>query len=215
MDSGHSNKLKNKFDASLSRIRLANHPSILAALKLSKNLDYNHPGLSSKIYLNHPIRVANLLIENISDVSYQHIVTALLHNVVELTNIKRRSLDQYFEPAIVDCLYTLNVDRTRQDQILYKKEYYKSIENTSEICVLIKLADKLDNIYMINFNPILKRRTIYLDEIKDFVIPLAEKYCKRISSYLKRCHKVALETNSLDKQIETDYAIKLMREGNF
>ena len=83
----------------------------------------------------------------------------------------------------------LTVNRKFQWNRNYKKKYYKNINNHSHSVKIIKILDKLDNLFIIGLNPNKKVRTMYISEIEEFVLPMVKKYLPDIYLYFKKLVK--------------------------
>ena len=66
------------------------------ALKLAKELTYDHGDLTSEAYLAHPLRVATMALKYSKSISANDIVLALLHNVYEVTNVSKQFISEQF-----------------------------------------------------------------------------------------------------------------------
>ena len=212
MDCGYPPYPFKIFNIKLEENNLQDSKSIKKAIKFSKSLEYNHPGLKSEVYFNHPLRVACLLLDNLDFINDEIIITALIHNIFELTNLKPDDLKAIFSTSIIESLVSLTVNRDLQYDYVYKKDYYEKIINTSNSCAKVKIADKLDNIYMINFNPNQKKREIYLKEIETFVIPMAKKVSQNLYDELSEAFYICEKIGYLDKELELEY-IKTIYNG--
>lgn len=85
-------------------------------------------------YIYHPIHVAEQM-----DTENECII-ALLHDVVEDTNVTFKQLEEVFSKEIIDILKLL----TREENIEYN-EYIKRIKNNSIACK-VKIADLTHNL---------------------------------------------------------------------
>ena len=85
-------------------------------------------------YIYHPIHVAEQM-----DTENECII-ALLHDVVEDTNVTFKQLEEVFSKEIIDILKLL----TREENIEYD-EYIKRIKNNSIACK-VKIADLTHNL---------------------------------------------------------------------
>lgn len=85
-------------------------------------------------YIYHPIHVAEQM-----DTENECII-ALLHDVVEDTNVTFKQLEEVFSKEIIDILKLL----TREENIEYD-EYIKRIKNNSMACK-VKIADLTHNL---------------------------------------------------------------------
>ena len=103
------------------------------------SVDYNHIGLSSSAYLNHPLRVANLAISEVPNPCFELLATSLLHNLKELSEDSFLSLSN-LPVAITHAITLLTVDR-RNDTTEYKNSYYAQLYSKPYIAQ-VKILDK-------------------------------------------------------------------------
>ena len=97
---------------------------------------------------------------------------ALAHNVIELTGMSDEdTLPNALKP-IFHMIQKLTVDRAKQWDPSYKENYYDIISSSEEMSV-VKILDKLDNLYGLSSNPSKEIKVLYLHEIEKFVLPLA------------------------------------------
>jgi len=108
-------------------------------------------------YIYHPIHVAEQM-----DTENECII-ALLHDVVEDTNVTFKQLEEVFSKEIIDILKLL----TREENIEYD-EYIKRIKNNSIACK-VKIADLTHNLD--------KTR---LDFVTEVDVKRSEKYKKAL-----------------------------------
>ena len=108
-------------------------------------------------YIYHPIHVAEQM-----DTENECII-ALLHDVVEDTNVTFKQLEEVFSKEIIDLLKLL----TREENIEYD-EYIKRIKNNSIACK-VKIADLTHNLD--------KTR---LDFVTEVDVKRSEKYKKAL-----------------------------------
>jgi hypothetical protein len=73
----------------------------------------------------------------------------------------------------------LTVDRSKQCDIDYKENYYEIISCSEEMSV-VKILDKLDNLYGLSSNPSKEIKLLYLHEIEKFVLPLASTFTPKL-----------------------------------
>jgi len=152
--------------------------------RFAENLKYVHPGLDSKEYVIHPIRVGSLggLFSSSNKVNIAKI--GLLHNVYEVGVVEPTTIIEKFGLGIDLALKTLKVDRARQLNHEYLSSYYKAIEQLQDGVGIIKVVDKIDNLYTINLTASHATRMNYLIEIEEFVVPLCEKVSPQLTPIL-------------------------------
>ena len=203
MDLDHSYSAEEDLEISLLNKNYKKGTTYQTSFYLAKNLDYCHPGLESKIYLNHPLRVANLIVQNLLNIDDILLATALLHNIKEVSPNQYQDGMKSLPEEIKNAVEALTVDRSRQYERTYKIKYYLNIESYSPLASQVKVFDKIDNLFMICFNPDSEIRRSYLQEIEDFVLPLAKKYTNsNVINTLKLSVDEANSVGYLDKDLE-------------
>ena len=186
-----------------------NIPSrITEALDFASRIEYQHGAVPSHVYLKHPLRVATMLAQELEFFDPETIIIALLHNVLEVSSLSESQISDVAGSDVLRAIKALTVDRGRQDDPEYKDGYYAQIEQTSLSCARVKIADKLDNIYMLCFNPSEAVRNCYLDEIDRWVVPMAGRIMPDIGVRMAAVSAVMRETGYLDKVKELEKARK-------
>ena len=143
--------------------------------QLLLSFEYSHPGLDKLAYMAHPIRVARLYISYDQKFSMKTLKLALAHNLLELTGVDGKDNLPISLKPIFHMIQKLTVDRNRQWDWNYKSNYYKEISSSKDMSV-IKVLDKLDNLYTLSDNPNKKIKLLYLYEIEKFLLPLARTF---------------------------------------
>jgi hypothetical protein len=150
---------------------------VLDTLNYVSTIDYVHPGLNSLAYLDHPLRVASMAmflpLEKI--VLLKSSVLALAHNSLETSTISKSELQKNLGTEIADAVSLLTVDRSNQYDSFYKDKYYEKISESSEFIKVVKVLDKLDNIFTLGMNSNKFAKDFYIFEIKKYVLPLCDK----------------------------------------
>lgn len=180
---------------------------IMKAWEFASVIDYNHGNLPSRIYLNHPLRVAAMIAQEVPDVTEDTLVVALLHNVLEVSKVTSSEIRILFGESVALAIRALTIDRNHQDRN-YRNDYYSHIEAAPAGCAVVKIADKLDNIYMICFNPSQDTRVLYLDEIEEWVIPLAMRTAPQLATRLEEACIVMRELGFLNRDADLETARK-------
>jgi (p)ppGpp synthase/HD superfamily hydrolase len=131
-------------------------------------------------YINHPLRVALILTEELHKYNVDLVCAALLHDTIEKgSNNKTISEDQLkkgFGEYIYNIVHTVTKPKVRDEEkekSLY--EYFQNITKGSEAIRYIKLADQLDNIRSLK-NSIHKDKILrYKEETQKYIIPIARQ----------------------------------------
>mgnify|MGYP006109506621 FL=1 len=158
---------------------------LLEAYKFAGEIKYDHAGLSSEIYFAHPIRVASLAMLYYDEINVDLGIVGLIHNVYELSDYTNDFITEKFGKNISNQIANLTVNRGLQWDEDYKTDYYKKIENGPIEARVIKIIDKLDNLFILGVNPDKEVKIKYLKEIEKHVLPLAYKTTPKIYSYMK------------------------------
>jgi (p)ppGpp synthase/HD superfamily hydrolase len=160
--------------------------TLSSTLEFAQNIKYEHIGLSSEIYFMHPLRTASysILCDEFENVDFG--IVALLHNILELSTINPNELNLNFNENITNQIISLTVNRSLQWDPIYKKKYYKKINSQPKSCRVVKIFDKLDNLFVLGLNDNALERQRYLEEIKTFILPMVHKDLPSILSYFKK-----------------------------
>lgn len=159
--------------------------SIAAALEYACSINYNHRGRTSEAYLAHPLRVTELVMSYVSPLQPLDAIIALLHNVLEVSTVAPAELGSCFGPVVMNSIVDLTVNREKQWDAAYKRDYYAKLRQGYAGACAVKVMDKLDNIFLLCMNANEQIRTKYLDEIEKYVIPLATDFVPRAAGYMQ------------------------------
>lgn len=170
-----------------------------------KKTEFNHIGLEKETYLNHPYRVASLLMAYSTKIDNECLLLALVHNVIELTNNDIETLTDIFGLDVAKEINVLTIDREKTGDCRYIKKYYEKIAK-SEKASKVKIMDKMDNLPMICFNKDKERRENYLNEIRTYIVELTKLYmpklCGTIKNMIKECERIGyIERASVEKEL--------------
>jgi (p)ppGpp synthase/HD superfamily hydrolase len=154
------------------------------ALNFAKQIRYRHPGLSSEAYFSHPLRVSamSMLFEASCEASIG--ILGLLHNVLEVSEVSSESLARKFGEEISSQILALTVDRSMQWDIGYKTAYYANLMAGPRNARVVKIMDKLDNIFLLGVNPDNNVRKKYLNEIEVFLMPMVKHTTPQLMDYM-------------------------------
>ena len=155
------------------------------ANKFLLELSFEHEGLTKEQYCAHCYRTSAMAL-HFSEKDRQTVgAIGLLHNILEVSDITRAKIKQEFGTEISSALSTLKVDRHLQRDKKYLQEYYKSIKDHSSYLFKVKVVDKLDNLFVLGLNPNDEVRTVYLEEIENFIVPMASEIETELSEYFE------------------------------
>ena len=131
-------------------------------------------------YINHALKVALILSDELKIHDADTICAALLHDVVERGNDQETDkfdyLKENFGDDVSQIVQSLTEPRTvkeNRDQSL--QSYFENISKSSKTLRLVKLADRLDNVRFFK-NIITKEKAMrYKEETQKYVVPIAEQ----------------------------------------
>lgn len=95
-------------------------------------------------YVQHPLAVAEVIDE--AGLDAEVIAAALLHDVVEKTEIQLDELERSFGPRVAELVAALTEDGSVSPYIKRKEEHRRRVEAADESAAAIYAADKLCNV---------------------------------------------------------------------
>lgn len=186
----HENIINQERLARLSALKMPDPISLRASLEVelrAKNIlgtegwinsafqiDYKHSGINSLTYLQHPLRVAKIYLDNVVNPTKEGIILAIFHNALEASSLTQKHLEDLVGLRLAEDVKTLTVDRERQWDWSYKTFYYERISLAQPRVGQVKIIDKLDNLFTLCLNPDPQIRELYIIEIERWIIPLAK-----------------------------------------
>jgi guanosine-3',5'-bis(diphosphate) 3'-pyrophosphohydrolase len=142
------------------------------AFAAGKHRDQRRKDLDASPYINHPIALADVLVNEAGVTDVEVIAAALLHDTIEDTETTAEELDQAFGSRIRRI-----VEEVTDDQMLEKQERKRMqilhAPHLSDQARLVKLSDKICNLRDIVGCPprgwSLQRRQAYFDWSKKVI----------------------------------------------
>lgn len=132
---------------------------------------------SGEAYINHPLAVANILVEMNLDTT--SIIAALLHDVVEDTEISIEEITTRFGSEVASLVDGL----TKLSKIVFQNKQEQQVENLRKMFLamakdirvfLIKLADRMHNMRTLSYLPSERRKKIARETLEIYA-PLAHR----------------------------------------
>jgi GTP pyrophosphokinase/guanosine-3',5'-bis(diphosphate) 3'-pyrophosphohydrolase len=142
-------------------------------------------------YFAHPIEVAGILTDYRMDTAT--IVTALLHDVIEDTEVTREEIARVFGDEIAELVEGV----TKLSRLAFGAEYKRQAENLRKFILaisrdvrvlLVKLADRLHNMRTLHFIKNAAKRERIARETLEIYAPLARSI---------GCHRICIELEEL------------------
>jgi len=148
-----------------------NSKKILDALSFAAEKHCGQMRKGGKIpYINHPIKVAQILADNGESAETDLLIAAILHDVIEDTDATPEQLESMFGKDVCDLVMECTDDKTK-NKAVRKQNQIDCAANASDLAKKLKLADKICNVRDIRERPpkgwSLKRKIAYLDWSED------------------------------------------------
>ena len=174
----------------------------------------NQKRASGDPYFAHPIEVAGILTDYRLDTA--SIVTALLHDVIEDTDVSRAEIDRLFGEEVGELVEGV----TKLSRLEATADYKRQAENLRKFILavskdvrvlLVKLADRLHNMRTLQFIKSPAKRERIARETLDIYAPLARSIgCHRICSELEELAFTHLNPKARDAILRR---LEGLREG--
>tara|TARA_B100000427_G_scaffold94577_1_gene77978 strand:+ start:2132 stop:4297 length:2166 start_codon:yes stop_codon:yes gene_type:complete len=177
-DSSHQKLIEKQSKNLIARISSKDSKIIIKnALDFSIKMHEGQKRKSGLPYVSHCIHVANILLD--WNMDYTTIVSALLHDVVEDTDVSLKDIEREFGSDVAFLVDGV----TKIDHIAFRSQEHKQAENFIKLfislakdlrVIIIKFADRLHNMETIEYLSSKKRKEIAL-ETKEIFVPLAHR----------------------------------------
>ena len=143
-------------------------------------------------YINHPLRVALILTEELHEYNIDLVCAAILHDTLGVnadmsttslksqTDSQRDSLETRLKNEFGERVYSIVTTLAKplaksEEKERVLGEYFRNIARGPEDVRYIKLADRLDNIRSLK-NAIQKDKVLrYKEETQKYIVPIAER----------------------------------------
>lgn len=103
-------------------------------------------------YINHPLEVMNLVVMNVDHPHSDVLIAAVLHDVVEDTNVTSAEIKQMFGAHVAKLVDELTDDKTLSKEERKRIQLHE-VHTLSEEGKLLRLCDKICNVYDILYAP--------------------------------------------------------------
>ncbi|MDB0024817.1 RelA/SpoT family protein, partial [bacterium] len=198
-------------DSSYQKISSKEKKIIYQSLVIAYNSHDGQKRKSGEPYVHHPIEVAKIVAKDIG-LDYISIASALLHDVVEDTDITLNDLNQSVGEEIskiVDGLTKISTLKKNEDYSVQAENYRKmllTLHNDIRV-ILIKIADRLHNMRTIEFLSRAKQDQMASESIYIYA-PLAH----RVGLYNIKNELEDISLKILDKQKYNQIKNKIDKE---
>ena len=169
-------------DTRLDDAGVAEARKSLAFARSLKSTNDDHPAMH--VYLSHPLRVARISLQLLSEPLARTVSLALLHNVFEVSGLTEPDLlAAGYDEQLARGIRLLTIDRKLQYDPVYLETFYGNIESYSPELVLIKAVDRIDNLLAFQLFERTDRINTYLELSDRFITPTATRLCPELGQY--------------------------------
>jgi len=154
----------------------------LAFARSLKSTNSDHPAMH--VYLSHPLRVAKMSLQLLSEPLAKTVSLALLHNVFEVSGLTESDLlASGYDEHLARGIRLLTIDRKLQYDPAYLETFYGHIENYGQELVLIKCVDRIDNLLAFQLIERTDRIKTYMELSDRFITPMATRLAPELGQY--------------------------------
>lgn len=133
-------------------------------------------------YIVHPVRVAVSIVDELSLYSPALVCSALLHDVIEDSDITRDDVAQMFGQQIAEIVWLL----TKIEDVSLT-QYLANIEAASHTgAPIVKLCDRLDNLRSVVHSPRPEKKRRIIRTTEEHYVPLAARTNRYLHDELRR-----------------------------
>lgn len=143
-------------------------------------------------YINHPVRVVTVLKNELGVTDPELLILGLLHDALEIAPSNEPLIASRLGPALTQRLRSMTPDHRLEQR---RKEpwdsdvWHNKIKCLGPEELLIRLADRIDNLRDLRHSPDPDRRARFLDSLTSTYLPLAEK-SRDVSAQLRAAYEV-------------------------
>lgn len=158
-------------------------------------------------YIEHPLRVALILVNEVKRTEPDLVCAALLHDVVEDTPVTLAEIQEICGDTVAHFVELLTKEKISDPEAKRQatRRYLQRIAADSHEVLLLKLADRLDNLRSVALIPDWEKRRKYLLETYWLFLPIAQRggaffyeQYKQLLADTMRQHGEALRLNIHD-----------------
>ena len=147
-------------------------------------------------FIEHPLRVALIVALELRRHEPELLCAALLHDVVEDSSVREADVRRAFGHTVAHYVGLLTKEKAHdpKEKREITRRYLKRIEAHSPEAMLLKLADRLDNLRSLEEMPDWDKRNKYIRETYWLYMPFAERagaffhrqYLELLAGFLRR-----------------------------
>ena len=133
-------------------------------------------------YIVHPVRVAATLVNELGVFSPRLVCAALMHDVIEDSEITREQIAERFGDETAEVVWLL----TKLEDVSLA-DYLSAIEAANETgAPIVKLCDRLDNLRFVTCSPRIEKIQRYIRTTEGYYLPMAARTNQYLHDELSR-----------------------------
>ncbi|MGW2998733.1 HD domain-containing protein [Streptomyces sp. NPDC001155] len=143
-------------------------------------------------YINHPVRVVAILRKELGVTDPELLILGLLHDALEVSPSDEPLIASRLGPALTQRLRSMTPDHRleqRPKQPWDSGVWHSKIRGLGPEELLVRLADRIDNLRDLWHSPDPGRRARFLDSLTSTYLPLAEE-SRDVSAPLRAAYEV-------------------------
>ncbi|MDT0467629.1 MULTISPECIES: HD domain-containing protein [Streptomyces] len=155
-------------------------------------------------YINHPVRVVTILKNELGVTDPELLILGLLHDALEISPSAEPLIASRLGPALTQRLRSMTPDHRLEQRPKQPQDsdvWHSKIRSLGPEELLVRLADRIDNLRDLRHSPDPDRRTRFLNSLTSTYLPLAEE--SRVASAPLRAAYEVLHTE-YQQQTEAD-----------
>ena len=125
-------------------------------------------------YLEHLLEALEVLVAGAGVTDPDVLAAAVLHDVVEDTDVSNEDLAERFGPRVAELVgwVTIPEPGPGEDRLAVKQASFRRLAGAPRDAILVKLADRISNVQTLR-NLTMDRQRSYYDQTVSYIIPLA------------------------------------------
>lgn len=128
---------------------------------------------SDEPYIRHPLSVALILAEEMGKVETFLLCAALLHDVIEDSNIPIQEIQHACGTQVMQAVALLTKPLPEESKEQRDAAYYERLAEGPTLAQLVKCADRLDNLRSMQALGDEARLLRYIEETRRYILPIA------------------------------------------
>ncbi|MEU3783421.1 HD domain-containing protein [Streptomyces sp900129855] len=153
-------------------------------------------------YLAHPVRVVAILRREFDVTDPEILILGLLHDALEISPTSEPLIASGLGQEVVERLRAMTPDhrlKTREKRPGDAAAWRRKLDALGPVELLIRLADRVDNLRDLHHSPVPERRIRFLEALTDTYLPLADA-ARTVGPHHRAAHDLLVEEHGRYRQ---------------